>query len=64
VSDEKPKGYEWTAVVGVLIGLAPDIITAFLTDPDAPTLSKGARFGLRMLGLLVAAQGLPLVKRK
>lgn len=49
--------YDYTALIGLLIGAAPELIDFLLSNPDAPVLSKNLRITLHLVGLGLAAWG-------
>ena len=61
ISTIKAGRYDWTALAGVVLAALPDLITWLTTNPAAPTLPVWAVWGLRGVGLLLAAQGKPAV---
>ena len=53
------KRYDYRALIGVLIAAAPDLIALAHTAP----LPEGVVWTLRIVGVLLAAQGKPLVPK-
>lgn len=55
--------YDWRAPIGAVVAFAPELLAWLLDGPDAPTLDPRLRMALRVLGVLLAAQGRSLLVR-
>ena len=56
--------YDWRAFLGVVLVAVPDVLTWLLEGEDAPTLPPAVRWSLRVVGIVLAAQGRPLLVRE
>ncbi len=59
----RARRYDWTAAAGVLLAAAPSLIDWLLSEDGAPPVPLWLRWTLRAAGIVLAAQGRPLVVR-